>query len=291
MTTDTTSPATTTTAALELADLLDQAHTLVDALLLAWGWLWAQVDPGRAAPPPSRAQSDAQAAHLTARGLSDRAYRDWNLARGMSALPPSPAPVRLAVVDAMCAVHGQVIDTTLRLAAAIRWTYPATRGHTGHQVVAALGWLAGTRRPARPWIVDTTGACWRDPTPIDMLRDHTTATRLVRDLDRAVRTTRQAAGVSGDQVVPVPRRCPACGRRSLQLDAEPRDRRQWSVRCVSASCRCAGATCPCLARVRYTGRVHAWAYGELDQLTAAIDTHARQVERITSGQQGHGRWR
>lgn len=278
---------TPSAAALELLDLHIAARDLVDEVRLAWGWLRLLLEPG---PETStgRVVDDAQAERLTAQGYADRAYRDWNLKHGRGALAPSRSPLRIAVADACVAVHGQVLHAALRLALGLGRPYQARRGDAGAQVAAALAWMAGDEPTGGPWVAGTDGVWWRRG-PLDELRDLATARDVVGALRRALRTARTAAGIHGERVQPVGHRCPACRARSLQLHYDGADRRRWYVRCVSERCRCTGVGCPCRQRTRYSGRAHAWAYGELDQLWAAIAAQP-PGKRVESGGQGRG-WR
>jgi hypothetical protein len=73
---------------------VDRARAAIEELREVYGWLWLLVTPGPERRP-GRAEDEGQAEVLEARGRAARAYRDWNLARGMTALAPAAAPVRL----------------------------------------------------------------------------------------------------------------------------------------------------------------------------------------------------
>lgn len=274
----------------------EDAHEAIDRLRHSWLWLWLQVEPGRATPV-TRPATDASVEALVARGTSDRAYRHWNLRRGLGALPPSPATARVDVLDVQGAIHTLVLGATRRIAAALHSCYVGTVPDTTRAVLDALAWLAGANHLPGWWIVDTAGAC-RRAGALDQVRDRAVLDDTARALRRADQMARAAAGVVGEQVRPIPHRCPACRRRSLQLDHDAGDARAWVVRCVSRTCRCSGLGCGCLQRVRVPGRAHAWSRGEISGpygLTTAVAVADRvaayaRTARPRAGAQGHGGW-
>lgn len=300
-----------------LPHLVEQIHVTIASLRKEWAWLEDLVEPGRdSAPLPLL--TDAQRARQAAAAAAERdewADQSAWLPRGArqfapaaaSALAPSPAAARVTVVDARIAVHHLVVDVAHRAANALatRWV----GGRAGDAaVVDVLDWLEG---PPPCWIATADGTIWRIPPGGALAELHDVA--LVVDVDaalqRALAIVRRACRDSvGEHTVPVDHRCPACGRRSLQLDyVHPdllvdaldgqRARRGWTVNCISEACRCTGEGCGCRQRVRYAGRRHAWRYGELsgpDGLWTAIAVADRRRRgpdsRVGSGAAGHGGW-
>lgn len=277
---------------------VEQIRITADELRTAWAWLRLLVEPGRETSVGT-AVDDQRAERLTAAGFQARAYREWNLRRGLSALPPSPGSARVGIVDAQVHVHGIVVDVATRTARSVGGRPPARADTVVATVNAALDWLTGDAgEPGRPWITGTGGVLWRAG-PLDELRDAGLAAGVDRDLQRADRIARAAARVLDERVQPIDHRCPACGQRSLQLYYDGDDRRRWYVRCVSARCRCTGSgepgrpSCGCRQATRYAGRPHAWAYGELEGpfgLWAAIAATSPDRPRLEARTAGHGGW-
>ncbi|MDG4768761.1 hypothetical protein [Solwaraspora sp. WMMD792] len=252
----------------------DAVRGQIEALREAYSWLALLVEPGRERRP-GRPVDDAQAERLEAQGRADRAYRQWNISRGLSALPPSPAAASVTVVDAQASVRRRVLDIAHRVAA---WQHASWVG--GPDVDQVLSWLdeAGPGRPA----------------VVDELRDRRRLSWLVDELATAVASARQAAGVVAEPVRPVAWRCPACGSPSLQLAHPGADKSLWTISCVRRACRCAGAGCGCLRRDRRQGLAHVWTRAELPTLAQAVaiaDRVARQGRPVTgSAAAGHGGW-
>lgn len=260
--------------------LVEQILVSVAELRIVWGWLGDLVEPGRDTVVVPVLTDDQRAA-AAARARAEVAERAG------SAMPSTPAGARLQVVDAKVAVHGQILDAAGTAAAAVGAVYVGLRaGDAG--VIDALGWLYGN--------VGNVGNA-QALAGVDRL------------LQRAVRIGHTAARVvDGAHTAPVDHRCPACGRRSLQLDyvseqllaaALDRElsRRGWTVACISASCRCSGTGCGCRQQVRIEHRRHAWGYGELGGrhgLWAAIRTADRRRRgpetRVRSESAGNGGW-
>lgn len=252
------------------------AAAAVARLRQSWAWLDELRVPG---PETSagRVLTDAARARQAAEAAADRAERH-------NALAAAPAPVRLAIVDLQTYLGGRVQRIADRVA------------RTTHQIVARgvrrvpelLGWL-DVVDPGGPWIASATGVTGR-AAGFDLAPGGTLAWA-VEQLGHVDELARQAAGVVGDRVAPLPDRCPACRRKSLQLTYTGDDRRTWAVVCASVSCLCTGTGCPCRAAVRYAGRRHAWAYGELDGrsgLWAAIAAARRSRPPIRHTKTGHG---
>lgn len=275
----------------------EQIHLLVDELRAAWTWLVDLAEPGPASPAPTRAMTDDLAELLEARGHSDRSYRAWNLSRGMSALPPSPAPVRLAVVDAQVAVHQLLATAVLTLAE----TGGPRAQATGDAATAAgvprmLDWLAG-------WEIARLGESGRDGVwiavgAVDRIRDAELATDVEKLLVRAGHVARTAAGIGSDDAEQLldpetsrPARCPACGRRSLQRETT------GLIRCVSQSCVCTGDAepgrpeCGCRLLEKRDGLHHVWIRSTEYELWAAIaHDRAGRGRGVGRGASGHGGW-
>lgn len=271
----------------------------IERLRESMGWLWLLVVPGPERRP-GRAVDEAQAEVLEARGRSDRAYRDWNLARGMSALPASAAAARVDVVDAQAAVHRIVTGAAHRVAANRDASYVGGGPGTTAAVLDVLDWLT-VGGPGRPWVVDVDGEAWRAGV-LDDLHDNRDA-RLLTDLARAIGAAddvaRNAAGVVAEPVRPIEHRCPACRHRSLQLHHDGRDKSKWTVRCVRRTCLCVGAGCGCLKRGRRPGLAHVWTRGEMDGpygLATAVAIAKRVTEQgqprpqVHTSAAGHGGW-
>lgn len=282
-------------------ELVEQIRARLDELRQAWAWLALLTEPGRETSS-AMVVDDAQAERLAAQGMAARAYRAWNLRRGMTALPPTPAAARVSVLDARVAVHDLVLEVARTVAAAAGSTYVGGR-HGDDAVVAALDWLEEGWRPD-PWLCGVDGVRWRAG-PLDRMRDATLAARVAHGLQRANTVARQAARVAGeDPVQPLEYRCPACRAQSLQLHydvqdlaavaasggrARPRNVSRWYVACVSQRCRCTVQACGCGMRSRIAGRRHAWSYGELPDLWRAIERAGLlRGQRIGSTAQGRG---
>ncbi|MEV0805744.1 hypothetical protein [Micromonospora sp. NPDC050200] len=274
-------------------------HAAVERLRESWTWLGLLVTPGPERRP-GRAVDEQQAEVLEARGRSDRAYRAWNLARGMTALAPSAAAARLDVVDAQAAVHRAVTGLADRVASYRASSYVGRRTGAVDAVADVLDWLTAGG-PGRPWVATAGGEVWRAGV-VDELHEHRDAhllTHIHRVLTAAGDTARAAAGVVAEAVQPLAHRCPACRHRSLQLHHEGRDKSRWTVRCVRRPCLCTGEGCGCLRRDRRPGLAHVWTRGELDGqhgLATAVAIAQRLTEqgsprpRVATTSAGHGGW-
>lgn len=283
---------------LAITHMREQICLTADRLRIAWAWLQLLVEPGHASVPSGTAVDDERAERLEALGHSDRAYRAINLREGMSALPASPAPVRVGIVDTQIAVHGHVASAVTMLGATGS-TWTRRRAATAARTVpAALDWLAGFELG-----LGVTGrdGVWLRPGAVDRIRDADLAAAVDRLLQRADRAARAVTGDEDDAPIrPLEHRCPACGHRSLQLEILGRDRSTWLTRCVSDRCRCTGPgdqetpACGCLRRAPSdVGRHHVWRYSDLDGplgLVAALDRFDRQRPDVVAGAVGHGGW-
>jgi hypothetical protein len=264
----------------------DGVRQQIEALREAWAWLALLVEPGRERRP-GRPVDEDQAERLETRGRSDRAYRDWNLRQGLSALPASPAAASVAVVDAQAAIRRRVLAIVHEVA---NWHRSSWVG--GPDVDDALSWLdAGGS--GRPWVVDQAGEAHR-ASVVDELRDRRRIGWLVDELAEVAAYARESAGVVAEPVRPVAWRCPACGSPSLQLAHPGANKSLWTVSCVRRSCLCAGAGCGCLRRDRRQGLPHVWTRAELPVLAQAVaiaDRVAREGRPATgSAAAGHGGW-
>ncbi len=283
---------------------IEQIHATVDEIREAWAWLVELAEPGPAGPAPTPPATEQVEEQLTAHGYQQRAWRAYNLAHGMSALPPSPAPVRVAVVDAQVAVDQLVAKAVLTLAeTGGERTQARADAAVAAGVPRMLDWIAG-------WEVarlgaDGRGGVWIKLGAIGRVRDAELAADVEQILRRAARTARAAAGVDAEQPAePViddqtrrPARCPACGRRSLQQtfgsDGRPR-----LIRCVSQSCLCTGDAqpdrpeCGCRRSEKREGLGHVWIRSTEHELWNAIDrAYPNPAHRsIGRGAAGHGGW-
>lgn len=264
-----------------LTYLHDQAHLSIAEIRQAWIWLDLLAEPGRATSPTHDLVDDGRAEALAARGMADQAYRRWNLARGLGALAPAPAPVRLSILDAQVTAAGMVAGALVYIAHVLG-TY---RGHAGPAPL-------DDRRRDMAEMLDLLELV------VDEVRDADAAARIERQLARANRVARRAAGELGDPVAPLADRCPACRRKSLALHYDPADMPAvadgldprhpslWWVECISRACVCAGDVCPCGRPDE--GRRHAWSYGNLGDLWRAADAAAPPRRRIRSTAAGRG---
>jgi hypothetical protein len=297
--------------------VVEQIRVTIIDLRTAWGWLDELVEPGRdSAPMP--VLSDEQRVRLDEVAAAERVDRlapPVNLPPGARqfaptsayASPSTRAGARLGVIDARATVHGMVLETARLVAGFLHASYVGGRAGAA-AVLDALEFIDG---PRPCWVATVAGVIWwREPAgAIVDVRDVDALAAVDVALQRALRVARRAArDVDGDPVAPVDHRCPACGRRSLELDygsqqelvdgaVREQARRRWTVSCVSLACRCAGEGCGCRQRVRYEGRRHAWAYGELSgpyglwRAIAAADRRRRGPEaRVGSETAGHGGW-
>ncbi len=284
----------------------------------SWAWLGELVEPGTETSG-GRVLTDVERERLAELAAAERADRyprprydphyladrhrrpaEDVLSRapaGHGALAATSAPARLSIVEAQAQVRAIVVDAARAVAAAARAVYVGRAGPDA--VPAALVWLDGV--PAR-WVATADGVVWPRPPggvlhQVELGEVPADLAAIAAGLDRADRIAREAAGVAATLTAPWPDRCPACRLRSLQLhhDGDQRHQRAWYVACVSEACVCAGAGCGCRQQVRYAGRRHAWARGELDGpygLWAAVAAAHTPRPPVGSTRQGHGRgWR
>lgn len=265
------------------AERRDAAGDAATRLHQSWSWLALLVEPGpetSAGRVLSDIERDRQAADLRV-----ERYERTKVGASAAALAPSPAPIRLAVVDLQAYLTHRVRRVASRCA---RAAVPVGYRPAGAAVPQLLDWLTVGRPPA-PWIGSATGVlerrCAFDRCPAGTL---SWAAEQLRHADQLARV---AAGVFTDRLAPLPDRCPVCRLRSLQLDYTSDQRNSWSVVCTSTRCVCSGTGCPCRHRIRYEGRRHAWSYGELDGpygLWAAIGAARLPRPPIRRTASGHG---
>ncbi|MEV7268420.1 hypothetical protein AB0N38_33175 [Micromonospora aurantiaca] len=253
----------------------------------AYGWLLLLTEPGREPRPAPPLLTDEQRHVAAVRAEAEAADRAANLRAGLSAGPAGAVPVRLEMLTAQAAAVRAVAALAARVAVAapvMPFGVPVTAG----TVVHAVDWLAGDGGPSC-WAAPAASPPYRRGVLVDVA-DLRLVDQVARGLQAAADRARAAAGIVDEAIAPYPNQpCPACGRRSLQIDATLPQERYWTVRCLSAGCRCAGPGCPCLQRPALEGRPHAWTYAELPRLELA--QHRRRISHpVRSGAVGHGRW-
>lgn len=278
---------------------VDEIRETIAALRQSWGWLGELVEPGYE-ERPMRIMSDGERARRDQAARAERAERRRKATGlgplterlseiGAGALAPSKPAVRIGIVDTAIAVRDLVLSAASAAATAMSASFVIL--YLGDAVVTdALAYLDGG---PSCWIASTTGVVGYRPAfgALDHLPAHTLGT-VDRLLAKADRLARAAAGITGEETHPFPLPCPACGRRALQWVMPRADYRSWSIQCSREACQCTGEGCPCRQAIRYPGRRHTWAYGELDGtwgLRRAIAAAERQ-NTIRSGAQGHGGW-
>lgn len=273
--------------------LIDDTIRAAYRLTAAIGWLAVLTVPGREPRPSSRPWSEETAERATAQWYRERAEA-WRAGRaGLAGSEhpwsgPSAAPLRIQALAAIEATRPRVARAVAVAAGHpvlvdgwVPWLRP---GDPVRAVVEAIDWLAG---PGPGWVVDRAGVvrrrCVVDELPADLVE------RVRADLDRAVGPAEDAAGITDRDLIPFPggARCPACGRRSLEVDVTVPSERWWVVRCTARGCLCTGAGCGCRQRVRYAGRAHAWPASEFPDLAARLRAQPG-AGRVRSGHAGRG---
>jgi len=247
-------------------DALLQAHITGGRLRESWTWLALLVEPGPATRP-DRPITEAQRRRDAQLARDDHTGRIANAAFGAYALAPEPAPLRLGILDVQTYIHGLVLDAARRVAVATGQRYIAHATGAVDLVDEALAWLLVDQPAcfAAGVVVQQLGR----PAALVDVRDAALIAGVDKDLDRADRAAREAAGVVDEQRRPLRYPCPACGRRSLYVGGmAEQDARLRYVACNREACRCSGADCGCGQRVRYgpvggkPGRRHIWPRGE-----------------------------
>lgn len=268
-------------------DALDSAARHAHRLTRAYGWLHVLAAPGREPRPAPPLLTDEQRRVAAIRSAAESADRAANIRTGLSAAPAGAVPVRLEMLTARAAVVHAVAELSVRL---------VVDGHVGpfgepireHTLVHAVDWIAGDGGTPS-WAVPSVGPAYRRGVLADV-DDPRLVDRAAAVLRTAADRARAAAGIVDDAIAPYPTQpCPACRRRSLQIDATLPHERYWTVRCISTACRCTGPGCPCDQPVRLEGRGHAWTYADLPHLARAQQRH-RLDHPVRSGATGHGGW-
>lgn len=272
-----------------LADAVARAEYHAAQLLRAYAWLLVLTTPGREPRPAPGLLSDRALESRAAEAAKEAAERRKSPRVGVGALATTAAPAAVVMLDAQAAVVRAVGRVTRRVGRHIPPTHrlPARRRARPSDVVDAIHWLAGGD-PA--WAVSPAGEVLRQGV-LSELQSLRVAERVVEDLRDAADAARSAAAITPDRVVPYPGGpCPACGRRSLQIDATLSNPRWWWVECISEACVCTGPGCPC-GRLPFStdrGR-HSWRGAQLQRLDAAIAARRRRSP-VRSTVRGHGGW-
>jgi hypothetical protein len=270
----------------EYRDLIDDTIRAAARLARAVGWLLVLAEPGREPRPSTRPANEDQVEVRTAAWYREQAEqaRARRLGLAGSDRPwggPSAAPARVALLDGYAEVYEAVstaLDATGLVDTVPPWTPVGSR-----RVVEGIDWLAG---PGEAWVVDRTGRARRRCVVAELPAHRVDRVRGL--LERAAERAEAAAGIERQLTVPWPggARCPACGRRSLEVDVTVPQHRWWVVRCTARACRCSGPGCGCGQRVRYEGRAHAWPASEWEILADRLRVPGRP--EVRSGQAGRG---
>lgn len=237
--------------------LIAQAHVTLGWLQEALGWLDDLLEPG----PMSRTArplTDQARERMDRLALEERADRYITARRGLSALAPTDAPLRLDVLGASTLIYGRLQHLCVEVAAHLHSSYLGRQGREAG-TAAALAYLSGDGPSWALRLRSWTGA-------LDAIRDHNMATRVVAELDRLNQVARDAADVPDILRVHLDPACPACGRYSLYGDITAPDPRHWYVICVQSwdtdtgreYCRCTGVGCACWRRRCQEGSRHVW---------------------------------
>lgn len=277
----------TTTDRVARQDALDTAARHAHRLVRAYGWLHVLTTPGRDPRPAPPLLTDSQHRAAATRAAAEAVDRVATLRAGMSAAPAGAVPLRLGMVATRAATVRAVADLAARLVVA--GVPPFGDPVTERNLPYVVDWIAGDGGP-RSWAAPAAGPAYRR----GVLADDVVNARLVDLVATALRgaaeRARQAAGIVEDAIAPYPNQpCPACRRRSLQIDATLPAERYWTVRCISAACRCTGLGCPCDQPVRIEGRGHVWTYADLPRLALA-QQRIRLAHPVRSAATGHGGW-
>lgn len=271
-------------------DALDSAARHAARLVRAYGWLRVLTEPGRESRPAPPLLTDDQLAWAREQSAIEAAERD------SYAFATGATPARLDVITAQ--------TRAVRVVGRLVRTVGRATGHrfgvmvTLHQLPHALDYLAGDgldylvdEPPPRQWAGTSGGELY--PRGVLGYAPTTTVDRIVEQLREAADAARTVAGITEDRVLPFSEgKCPACRRRSLQIDATLARPEHWTVTCISEACVCAGPGCGCRQQIRIEGRRHGWPYAELDGpwgLRQAI-RFAQEHHPIRSGVAGHGGW-
>lgn len=267
-------------------DALDSAARHAARLTRAYGWLLVLAEPGREPRPAPPLLTDEQRHLAAVRSRAEATDRAGNLRSGLSAGAASPAPVRLDMLTARADAVRVIAELAARVTVA--GAMPFGEPVAERNLVHAVDWLAGDSGPSC-WAAPAAGPAYRRGVLVDVA-DMRVVDQVARGLRSTADRARTAAGIVEEAVAPYAvQPCPACGRRSLQIDATLPQERYWTVRCISAGCRCAGPGCSCLQRPAMEDRPHAWTYAELHLLELA-QQRRRISHPVRSGAVGHGGW-
>jgi hypothetical protein len=226
------------------------ALAALHSLAEAWPWLADMLEPGtpirtrRVLGPAARAQ-------LIRRAQAERVDLVETQRQGLAPVGATPAPLRVAVLNAQAVAVGAVVDAAWVVSSALRRQpmLAFTIAGSGYQerFRAAVEYLRVTLRLIDPDLAGAIGV----------------------ELDRADRQARAACGIAPDRRRFGDVACPACGRRSLVIRTLGTD--SAAVECDRGDCRCRGVDCLCRqpARSRNCGARHMWdaaEFGQLDRL-------------------------
>jgi hypothetical protein len=219
------------------------------ALRDAWRYLPDMIEPG-SRRQTTRTLGPAAIASLNRLHRAERADLTDQQRHGLAPKAPSPAPLRVAVLDAQILAAGLATDAAWTCSSALRtrpmlgYVMPAGDDHA--RFTAAAGYLAVALLLIHPDLAGTLGA----------------------DLDAAARTCLAAADLEPDRHR-LDVSCPACGRRSL--DAVTVDMGSAAtVTCSRPDCRCHGVDCLCRRPFRQPGARHIWPGSEFEQLKKVL---------------------
>lgn len=246
------------------------------AVRAAWGWLGEQRVPGPTDPPSERHITAEQAAaedrevrrDRLARHLPQPARGNRDTPSGVTRylhVPPGSATGPHADAARIAPIHGRIIVAAM-LRRTAEMVHLAVEGH-------ALTWVLHDPRQrtgATCHLCGTAAVCGCDIDDVQAQAamhvisarlgaglDEDTLAGLLRDLQRANREARRAAGAA-DIALVLKAPCPACDSRDLVADCTSPNRDEWSIRCRNTLCRCAGQGCACGRIVRVPGKGHLW---------------------------------
>lgn len=234
----------------------DRAVVALSRVTAAWDWLDVSLEPGPATTGRT-VLSDAHRARLDRLARAERADRHATIQAGYTPDVPSPAPLRIAVLDAQVAVLDTIVNCAWWCTSALRARGPM------------LAWTPYGEAPAR-----FRGAASYLNVAVRLVSPQLAA-EVAGQLDQADRSARAAAGVGPDRRA-LGADCPACGRRALEAEIGPVDQREWYITC-RRDCRCQGINCGCRLPLRYAGMAHIWPsrrFPELAELLRRLEVPA-----------------
>lgn len=219
----------------------DDAYALLSELRRQLDGLTEALTPGTRKPWAQRELSDNERERLDAEAFRDRAAREQNAKRGLSALGESPAPLRVGVVDAAAAVESGLVELERTVCAWLGLTPLA-----GASLADRIGRLVGLldRIASLP---ELSG--W-----------------FSREAARLVRIARHAVGDT-PQIRRLDARCPICDCRSLRAIPE-----KEIVACTNADCTCTDEGCRCH---RDPPQRHIWRHAQWPWLAQLLDQDLR----------------